>query len=499
MYRWLNNRTAVYWSVAIISGLLSLYRITNRDLINGDGIVYIDVAKSFLDKGIGGAIDVYHWPLYGILIGLVHKLTGLSFENSASVLNTLFLMLVCVVFVRIYEEISGKEARIWVAAILVLALPILNEYRELVIRGYGFWAFMLVALYYFIQYSRSPGLQSALKWQLGMTAAILFRVEGVAFLVFAPFCLLFMAEARNRIVTHLFRLNGLFIFLAVAGALGMLVSGGLTLPTSIEAPKQLGYTSPGGLLSAINTEAGMMYGRNRFMASVEEARLILVSGLLSLVIIKVSLNTGLVFLAVWGYGIHRKWIRLTRESYIVLYFAAIGFLTLVPVAGNFFFISSRYTVLTVLLISLITFQYVDYLFRELSRRQLQKWSVAAGVLIFVLFMDGVISGGASKRNIRVAGEWIKDELATAGKIACNEARLEFYSEDRCQRIKFDNSDPLAAINGLKDEGYTYLVLWVDRKQEQLQSAADGALELEKEFLNDRGGSVRLYRMPSGVH
>ena len=262
MDRWLNNRVVVYWSVAIFSGLLSLYRTSTRDLINGDGILYIDVARAFLDKGIGAAIDVYHWPFYGILIGLVHKLTGLSFENSASFLNTLLLMLACAVFVRIYEEISGKEARIWVAALLILVLPVLNDYRDFVIRGHGFWAFMLIALYCFIQYSRSPDLKSALKWQLSLLIAILFRVEGIAFLVLAPFCFLFMAEERRRIIVHLFRLNGLFILLATAALTFMLMSGALTLPSSLEIPQQLDYASPMALLGAIDTEAAVMLARN---------------------------------------------------------------------------------------------------------------------------------------------------------------------------------------------------------------------------------------------
>lgn len=500
LQRWLNNRVAVYCSVALISALLSLYRIAGRDLINGDGILYVHVAKAFLNEGAAAAFEVYHWPFYGILIGLLHKVTGLGFEHSASALNIFFMVLACVVFVRIYEEIAGRDARIWVAAVLILSLPVLNDYRELVIRGFGFWAFMLVALYCFIQYSRSPDLPGALKWQLAMVAAILFRLESIAFLVFAPFCLLFLAEERGKIVAHIFRLNVLFLLLTVAGVLVMLVSGKATLPTSVDIPNQLGYASPLAVLGAFNAEAEILFARQPLMASAAEARLILASGLLTLVIVKLSTNIGLPFLAVWGYGAHRKWLGLTRESWIVAYFAVIGFCTLVPVAGKFFFLSSRYTVLTVLLVSLIAFQYVDYLLRVLSMRHMKKWSMAAGALILVLFLDGVVSGGASKRNIRVAGEWVKDELAVTEKIACNEARLEFYSEGRCQWITIDDADPGAAINELKNAGYTYLLLWIHRKQVQLRSVVDGdeGLELGKEFLNNKGDSVRLYRVASGV-
>jgi hypothetical protein len=475
MNRWANNRAVVYWGVAIASGLLSLYRITARDLINGDGIGYIGIARAFLSEGVNGALAVYHWPFYGILIGLVHKFTGLGFENSASLLNILFLVLICVVFVRIYEEASSKHARIWVAALLILALPVLNDYRELVIRGHGFWAFMLLAIFCFIQYSRS-------------------------FLVLAPFCFLFIAGERSRIMLHALRLNGLFIILGVVGATIFLVSGAFTLPSSMEIPNQVVYLSPSALLGAVDNEAGIMFARNKFMTSVDDARLILGSGVLALVIVEVLSNIGLPFLVVAAYGVLRKWLQLSRESLIVVFFAAIGFCTLIPVAGNFFFLSSRQTVLTVLLISLITFQYVDYLLRELSSRQQHKWHAAAWVIILALFLDGVISGGASKRNIRVAGEWLKTEMAAEGKIACNEARLEFYSDQRCKWIAIGKADPVDAINELKKEGYTSLLLWIHRKNEKLRSAVDGdaALVLEREFPNRKGSSVKLYSVkPEG--
>lgn len=495
----LGNRAVVYWSVAVISGLISLYKVITKDLINNDGILYIDVAKAFLEQGIAGAVEVYAWPFYGILIGLVHRITGLGFENSADALNILLLMITCVAFVRVYEEICVKEARIWVAAMLILAFPLLNDYRDLVIRGYGFWAFMLVALYGFIRYSRLYDLLGALIWQLSIAIAILFRLEGLAFLVFAPICLLFFPESRRRIVKHVFRLNGLLVLLVVAAAIVFLVLEGVHTLASLKMPGQLDYMSPLQLTGALNAEADLMYARNQFMTSIGDARLILMSGVLTLVFVKVLSNIGLPFLAVWGYGVSRKWLKLTRESYIVGYFAVIGFCTLIPVTGMHFFLSSRYTVLTVLLVSLISFQYVDYLFSDIARRNLHKWSMVAGVIVVALFLDGVISGGASKRNIKEASAWVLSEIDGEERIACNESRLKFYTEGKCIWVVFGEIKPADVIDGLVVEGYTHLLLWVGRKDEDLRLAVENnpALELEKDFKNRKGDSARLYRIKSG--
>jgi len=156
-------------------------------------------------------------------------------------------------------------------------------------------------------------------------------------------------------------------------------------------------------------------------------------------------------------------------------------------------------VFIVLLISLITFQYVDYLLRELSSRQQHKWHAAAWVIILALFLDGVISGGTSKRNIRVAGEWLKTGMAAEGKIACNEARLEFYSEQGCKWVAIDETNPVDAINELKKEGYTSFLLWIHRKNEKLRLAVDSDTELvlEREFTNRKGSSVKLYSVKPG--
>ena len=515
MFAWSNNRSLVYGGVALFSGLLTLYRSTTRDLINGDGILNVDIAKAFLNDGLLAAIDVYHWAFYGVLIGIFHKLTGLGFEASASLLNALLMMLVALAFVRIYEEISGAGGRLWIAALLVLALPVLNEYREFVIRGFGFLAFMLLALLFFIQYSRSQGIRDALLWQLAMAAATLFRIEGVAFLALAPSYFLFVAGQRRRIVAHYFRLNIVFIVLTVAGVAALLLSGKAGSLVQIELPYQLDYSSPLALIGAINREAEALFARNIYMADVEEARLILAAGLMMLVLIKVASNLGLPVLAVWGYGVYRKWVRLSPESHIVLYFALISWMTLVAVAGNYFFLSSRYTLLLVLLLFLIAVQYIDRFFYHLAQGGRRKLYSTAWLLVLVLFLDSVISGGVSKSVIRDAGEWVEAELDANARVACNEARLEFYSGDLCRWVLFhqepptvtvpklnqqgfwvvlDQDAPADTLSVLKNNGFEYLLLWLHRKDDVLRQAVDEDknLVLEKEFVGEKGSVVRLY-------
>ena len=49
----LESRGLIYGGVALFSFLLSIYSSATRDLINGDGILNVDVAKAFLVVEVG--------------------------------------------------------------------------------------------------------------------------------------------------------------------------------------------------------------------------------------------------------------------------------------------------------------------------------------------------------------------------------------------------------------------------------------------------------------
>lgn len=491
------ERIFVYVGVMLFSAMVSLYVVFANDIINKDGILYIDVATAFLDHGLRGAYECFSWPFFGILIAVVHNLTGLNLENSAYLLNAALLMILCSAFVLVYEDVSGSDARAWVAAALILSFPILNDYRGLIVRDFGFWAFMMMGLHFFINFSRNADHMGAVKWQLSLLVAILFRVEGIAFLVLAPIFLLFRGEGLRKSAFHILQLNSLILFLVFVGVLAAcLWEGGQGLIDSSTFDFWFSYASPIAVFSSVNAEASALYNRMQYLSSLGEARLILVSGLLGLVVVKVAKNAGLLFLSVWGYGWYRKWLRLERENLIVMLFAFIGVLTLVGLVSNRFFLSSRYTVLTALFLSLISFQYVDCLLRRLLQLRMYKWHAFGWAVIVVMFLDGIISGGATKENIRVAGEWVREEILPGSKIACNETRLAYYSGGACEYFELGDADVLHDLQKLRMDGYDYVLLWISRRNKSMQWVADneGTLNIVREFINKKGDRVAVYQL-----
>ena len=174
--------TAIYAATFLASLALSFVAYLQSDIINNDGILYIDVARAYVAGGIGDAFAAFNWPLYGILIGVTHQLTQLDYETSAHLLNALLMALACVAFVVTYREIDRDGTRMGIAAVLILTLPILNDYRDFVIRDFGYWAFLLLSVSLFIRSTQKDSLTYAVLWQLTAMLAIAFRIEGAAIL-----------------------------------------------------------------------------------------------------------------------------------------------------------------------------------------------------------------------------------------------------------------------------------------------------------------------------
>ncbi len=85
----------------IIFGCLvvSIWSVYADPIINIDGILYADAANSYLTHGFSETLSVYKWPLYPILMALIHQITGLSLVNSAHLLTYVFSVLTSFAFI----------------------------------------------------------------------------------------------------------------------------------------------------------------------------------------------------------------------------------------------------------------------------------------------------------------------------------------------------------------------------------------------------------------
>ena len=78
---------------ALASLLLSVFAYYSNDIINNDGILYMNMAEAFLQGGLAETVKLFNWPFFSILVASIHQLTSLPLETSANILNALLFVL----------------------------------------------------------------------------------------------------------------------------------------------------------------------------------------------------------------------------------------------------------------------------------------------------------------------------------------------------------------------------------------------------------------------
>lgn len=490
------HRIYAFLTVILLSAIASLYASLEVDVINNDGILYMQTAAAFIAGGYAKAMEVFSWPFFPIVIAWLHLLTGLGLETSAYVINAIMLIIASVAFLRISEEICPAKANLWVPVLIVVTLPLLNDYRSYVIRGHGYWAFTLLALQYFIIYYKQSSMRAALLWQVFAVLGVLFRIEGVVFILFAPFLFLFYREKRASFLYHYIRLTSILIPAAIVAVVVLFgyilkierLSGALQL--------RLSYTMPSSLLTSIReASAGLESLMPRLSSS--EALVVTVSGLMALVVFKLVKNINLFYLAIVVVGRYRRWISLSRESGIVLAFFAISIAPVVVIAGNQLFASTRYTVLPIIFFSLIASQYLAYLFQKLrEEKRILSLSILMA-LVVLFFLDAIIHTSAIKGNIVTASEWVIGNIEPNAKVVCNNKRFVFYTKERCTYRRLSDTQPVVRLKYIVEhEDYNYMLIWVEGDDRKMRRYLGGnrRLELMKTFENKRHDEARIYKI-----
>lgn len=158
--------------------------------INPDAVLYYEAARLFSLGLWHQGFEVFNWPFYSLCIAFINKLTGLSIENSASLLSIVFFSLTTFSFLKLIELAGGRRREILAGALILLSSKhIVGITLSMHIRDQGFWAFFLIGLLFFIRFHKNRNQFEATCWQISILIATLFRLEGVAYLLLLPISL----------------------------------------------------------------------------------------------------------------------------------------------------------------------------------------------------------------------------------------------------------------------------------------------------------------------
>jgi hypothetical protein len=177
--------------------------------INDDSVLYFEMARLFSVGEWKHGIELFDWPFYPALISIASKLSHLSIQSSAQLLDVIFFSVTTYSFINLIRLAGGNKASIISGTFLLLSSSyIVGDVLPMLLRDQGFWAMYLTSLVYFIRFYRAQKLSDALLWQVCAILAVLFRIEAITFLVCLPL-ILFKAYdlSLKQKITHYLKLN----------------------------------------------------------------------------------------------------------------------------------------------------------------------------------------------------------------------------------------------------------------------------------------------------
>lgn len=499
------------WKISgsLLSFILTYWIIFLNPVINHDGILYLQTADLFLQGDWSGAVNLYPWPFYPLIIAILSKFTSLALESSAHLITALSAAMLTYVFLVLLQEIDReKTVPFFIAVFVIVFFSELNETRNLIVREHGYWSFYLLALLLFLRFYRLPTIFYGLGWNMCMIIATLFRIEGLVFLVLLP--VLFLLRKDLRLLTRCRQ------FLA-ANCLTMgLVLGGLLLFFTGLLPEWLNssrLTDPLFFLNRLQDALGGGLAENA--AVIEDEILNKYSGdaaiwaalAIPLIIIGLALIKALTplyaVLLCWQPGRNISRLR-NLEGAVFLWAVFLNLLIFVVVTLARYFLFERFVLPLVFLLLLVLCFTLAALYarwkKEGGRQQpwRKKWIYYLLCLLLIVNSGEALFHlpGDSKRYLKTAGIWLRENVDQDARIFTNNIKLRFYSG------KLDNEDlPAHEIiaeeslrNWLREE-YDYYALWLDHRSSLSGDEVDtlmGGGPLHR-FANNRGDQVLIYR------
>lgn len=488
-------------AAVVISLGLSALALVRDPIINTDGILYLRTAAAFIEGNWRGAFALYPWPFYSALIGAVHRVTGLSLEHSAHLLNALFYASSTCAFVTLVKQLGGNRIALLVfASLAILIHPELNDYRSFVIRDAGYWAFYLVSILFLLRFAESERLSDALYWGAAMSLAMLFRIEASVFLLFLPLALLFApGKSFGRRGRLYLKANTVLIALWVLGMIWYLWSParmqvGRLLDPLIFLQQAAEQLSTGLTARAEALEKALL---NQYSSYYALTAVIVV--MLTIIIAKTLEVLGIVYAALATHSVIRRLIPGPARV-IGCWLIGLNLAILITFVIVRLFLQGRFVIPLALVLSLavpfsLTALYDQWRSRDAVPRR--RWLFAAVCLaLTVVASDALFSFGPSKQYLKEAGLWLKQNAPREAKVYSDSPLVAYYADKPATdwRQPFSWEETVNVMESGKHRAYHYLAIAVSRKNSDSASLLIEKLKREPiaRFANSRGDQVLIF-------
>ncbi|EEF78870.1 hypothetical protein [Methylophaga thiooxydans] len=473
---------------ALISLLLSAAAYYFDDIINRDGVMYMEMVQAYFDGGLSSMATIYDWPFFAMLTAWFSQLSGLPIELSANTLNSILFVVFTDALLLISHRLLPNLRQVGIAAVLILSFYSINDYRDFVIRDIGYWAFCSLALYQLMRYQAEPKLKTAIQWQVSALVAVLFRVEGIILLFLMPFFALSSCQLKSSI-RELVRLHSLNLMIGV-----VLAIAALSLTEWFNA-----FDKVSDYLTYLNTEAlqlklderlNVMEKRILSPFSADYSALILFSGLSVMLLYKLLAGVSGYYGLIWLVALKTTTsVPAHRYRKLLWGFLAVNILILLAFLFRQYFVVTRYCAMAIVGLFLLLLPKMTQAIEAAWLNRRYRLFAFFAFLVFAGFVDALHTTN-SKSYIKNTAIWAQQNLNQNSLIATDDEFIQYY-------FKRNNDRPIVYHpQGFKNiERFDYLIR-VEKKDAKTLAQLYGVTtaEIVYELHNRRGNKATIYKI-----
>lgn len=459
--------------IVFIGSLVLSFIAVQQNVINRDGILYVETARLFLDQGWSAAQQKFNWPLLPVLMALLAKVTGLEPETAGQIINALLMAGCCTLLLSSSARIFPSAA--WPTCLVILSLSAFNGYRNELLREYGAWFFIMLSFWLALRWTDKPDWRAALWVQLALLVAALFRPEALSLFV-ALWGWQFFSVPKDLRWQRMFMLATLPL-LGLVALLVLTVTGG-TLPSRL-----LGDMSRFKLTGFDAKTAALAPSLIDY--AQDNAGTILFFGSLAIVPLKFFGKLGLFAVPLaYAFATEKTSELLSRSALF-----AWGFLTYSLVLCVFVldlqFLAGRYIAPLLVFATPLT----GYGLHKLNEH-FPRWKYPMVAVCLTLMAANVITTGPGKQHFVEAGEWLAQNVSDPDRVYIGEARVAYYAGKRFSGKGFQPFDASRLATEVAEHRYDIIILPMSRKGPDLDAwLKHNRLEPLRRFANKAGDAI----------
>lgn len=410
-------------AAGFISFFSSLILFALSNSYNSDSIVYLHTADVFSSSGWEAAKAIYPRPFYSALIGLFSNATHLSTEVSAQLVSSSLVALTAFGFVHLLSSLGANTQTLKIGAVIICIYPGIASYKDYFIRDFGYWSFMLLTISLCISHYRTCKRLDLMLWLLFGGLATFFRPEALA-LVLA----LFLSSLTLTITTFKTK-KCIFIQYIVVSALitcGLLALSFLSTTTPLDAIHEYAIYVPTQTLSRLIESWEQVSSTleleilNRHSREFADTSLIAIYA--TIYLSQLANGLSVPFTAGLLYFLCKRQLELPNPKFVVVTAAITILMTTIFLVSKQF-IQTRYLVLLCLLLLIpLTFS-ISHRADEFSATTKKALLIIAALM----FIDGHVSFGHSKKFIADSILWTKVNSPDKATIISNDPQISYLS------------------------------------------------------------------------